>query len=218
MNRKQKLIFTLLLILLIQKASSLVPMKSDGAIYSFKETSSCTKSQQCDGLRTCVKNKCTGTSRPPKNEFYLHGQWPSCPQSSTDLNWNIKDYYCDGLRTCVNGSCQGVARLKSAVYLYKEVSNVNCSSFDAKVKDYNCDGLRTCSNSGTCQGTAREPKNDTYFYTETSDNRCPIASEPNYAIKDYFCDGRRTCLTTGDNLGHCTGRARLAKNAIYILD
>lgn len=74
-----------------------------------------------------------------------------------------------------------------------------------------CDGERTCVK-GLCQGVARPPKDEFYYYSETqTESGCPnYANDPKMANKDYYCDGKRTCVN-----GKCQGIARYSDQPIY---
>jgi hypothetical protein len=73
----------------------------------------CASDCDCDGMRSCVAGKCTGTPRPVKltaetcntKDYRYQELWTKAgPGKCTG------DCECDGLRTCTNGECTGTAR------------------------------------------------------------------------------------------------------------
>jgi len=73
----------------------------------------CTTDCDCDGMRSCVSGKCSGTARPAKlnattcnSKDYLYNEaWTKAGPGKCS-----GDCECDGLRTCVSGECSGTAR------------------------------------------------------------------------------------------------------------
>ena len=78
-----------------------------------KGPATCASDCDCDGTRSCVAGKCTGTARPVKltaevcnNKGYHYQEaWTKAGPGKC-----AGDCECDGLRNCTNGECTGTAR------------------------------------------------------------------------------------------------------------
>lgn len=149
-------------------------------MFTEKSDKSCKSDQECDGQRTCINSKCAGVARPPKDPFYMFGQYDqNClPQTPAEVN----DYHCTGQKRCTFSGCTGSVALPKSIFYYFDESRTRYNATNQLgclikatspinvqlnlLKDYFCDGLRTFSVSGVCEGTSRPDKTIFYIYDE----------------------------------------------------
>jgi hypothetical protein len=83
-----------------------------------KKNAQCTSDCDCDGTRSCVSGKCSGTARPKKltaevcnnKDYHYQEKWTAKGEVAAEAGKCSGDCECDGLRTCASGECSGTAR------------------------------------------------------------------------------------------------------------